>query len=62
MNTDALHLLGAAVTLLESSLMLSSSSMWTRVALRVTTPFPLHTLLLESNATAAHRTETAQNT
>lgn len=37
-------LLGVVMTF-GSSLMQSSSSMWTRVALRVTTPFPLHTLL-----------------
>lgn len=33
------------VMMLDSSLTESSSSMWTRVALRVTTPFPLQTLL-----------------
>lgn len=37
-------LLGAVMTF-GSSLMQPSSSMWTSVALRVTTPFPLHTLL-----------------
>lgn len=37
-------LLGVVVTF-GSSLTQPSSSMWTRVALRVTTPFPLHTLL-----------------
>lgn len=37
-------LLGAVMTF-GSSLMQPSSSMWTRVARRVTTPFPLHTLL-----------------
>lgn len=37
-------LLGVEMTF-GSSLMQSSSSMWTRVALRVTTPFPLQTLL-----------------
>lgn len=36
-------LLGVVMTF-GSSLMQPSSSMWTRVALRVTTPFPLHTL------------------
>lgn len=35
----------AVVMTFGSSLTQPSSSMWTRVALRVTTPFPLHTLL-----------------